>query len=1093
MHVLRAQLLGDFRIEVDGTVLRTIYQPRLQSVIGYLLLHRHTPQLRQQLAFMLFPDSHEAQALTNLRKQLFLLRRAWPEIDGYLIADSATIQWRPDAPLTCDVEEFADAVEQSLALTGDMAISALERAAEFYRGDLLPACYDTWIVEERARLLACYLEVLERLTLAQEDRRNYHAAIRTAEKLLVRDPLHETTYRRLMRLHALNGDRAAALHVYRRCVALLQSELDVEPNAETRAAYARLLQEEVPAVLRVRHPERAATDAPFVGRQAEWQLLQTAWRNALHGNGTMALIAGQAGIGKSRLAEELIRWVDSQGIITAHSRSYEAEGRLPYAPLIEWLRTPALKEHLTHLNAADRVEIARLMPELLSERPELPLTNPATESWQRYRLFEALARAVLVGRKPMLLVIDDLQWCDKETIEWLHFLLRQNPNAPLLCIGTARLEEISPRHPVAALRFGFRGSRQLTEIALTELTAADTTLLATQIIGGELEPEAAAQLYQETEGNPLFVVELVRADQPLSAPVRAVASGAAPASSQPVSPLPLKVKTVIESRIMRLSPLARIVADVAAVIGRDFGFAVLVSATDQREADVVAGLDELLHQSIVRERGVDGYDFSHDKIREVVYEQVSTTRRRLFHRRVAQALELLHAENPDQVSGQLAAHYERAALLAQAIPCYRRAAQAALHSFAVHEAIEHYRRGLALLETLPETRERWQQELGFLIELGSALVTVLGYGNQQVYETYTRAAALAQQLGEPTNPAILRGLALFHVTRRQYREAYALGEEIHTFAQQNGSVDPTLALEGRYVMGVAAHWQGQYRLAHDLISQAIDEYAVTQSRSHIAIFSQDPGVVCRIRLAVLLCCLGYPDQAKQYAETALALARQLAHPMTLAYALIFAAYVSIGRRDDSTTSLIADEVVTLCRRYDMPYFLYIGLAIQGLSLAARGELEVGIARIRAGIEGQQSIHSYNHLPQCMYMLAQVYLQADQIDRAQATLDDGLASIIHHGDHHYAAPYYCLKGELLDRSRSVPSIVEACFQNAYTIAREQHARTLELHAALRLCRFWQRQGKRAQAHRLLSASYSWFTEGFDTPDLQEAGALLAELA
>jgi hypothetical protein len=987
-----------------------------------------------------------------------------------------------------DVAEFEQAVQHAATLTGEHAIAELQRAAHLYRGDLLPDCYDSWLIEKREALHTRYIEILERLVLAQEDQRDYPAAIRVAEQLVLHDPLHETTYRRLMRLHALNGDRAAALHIYQRCVAILQHELGVEPSSDTHAAYTRLLQEEIPAVLRTGPAPFLAAQTPFVGRQIEWQVLQATWRTSQCGRAQVALIAGEAGIGKTRLAEELLRWAANQGIIIAHARSYAAEGRLAYAPLIEWLRTPAFKARLAALDVADLTELARLLPELLRERPHVPPPNPVTEIWQRHHLFEALARAILAANQPLLLVLDDLQWCDQETLEWLHFLLRHNPQAALLCVGTVRSEEIGPRHPLTTLRFGLRDNQQLTELALTALSAADTNHLAQQLTGGDLESGRAARLYRETEGNPLFVVEMLRAELNRPTDMRGNEVGLA---IQSPAALPLKVKTVIESRLARLAPLARTIADLAAIIGRDFTFQVLSRAADYSEDEVVAGLDELLQQYIIRERGADAYDFSHDKIRDVVYGQISITRRRLLHRRIAQALELLHTMDLDRISGQLAVHYEQAGLPAQAIPSYRRAAQAALHSYANHEAIEHYKRGLALFAGMPDTLDKGRQELEYLLELGSALVTAWGYGLSQVYETYTRAHALVQQLGEPPNPAILRALAIFYIARRQYAQAYILGEQIQALAQQSHHVDQVLLMESQYVMGAAAHWQGQYVQSHNHFAQAVAIHHGQHSTIHIALYSQDPGVVCRIRLSLTLWCLGYPDQAQHHAQATLALARQLAHPMTLAYALIFAAWVSMSQRDDSTTSVFTDEIIVLGRTYDMPYFLFMGLAFQGQLLAEHGETTLGIARLRASIVGYQSIQSYNHLPQCMLMLAQAYLRAGEIDQAQAMLDEGLAAITHHDDHYCESEYYRLKGELLDSSGTVPSIVEACFQQAYAIAHLQHARSLELRAAIRLSRFWQKQGKREQARQLLSNCYGWFTEGFDTPDLTEASALLAE--
>jgi DNA-binding SARP family transcriptional activator len=222
MPHLRIQLLGDFCIWNGDSVVTGLNQPRLQSLLAYLLLHRHAPQSRQQLAFLFWPDSSEAQALTNLRKLLLHLRRALPAADRFLQTDAKGVQWNGNATVTLDVAEFEHAVAQSAALTGDQVVTAWQSAIDLYRGDLLPGCYDDWIAPKRAELREKYIQTLERLALLREDHADYLAAIQVGQRLLRADPLHEVTYRRLMRLHALNGDRAAALQVYHTCATVLQ-------------------------------------------------------------------------------------------------------------------------------------------------------------------------------------------------------------------------------------------------------------------------------------------------------------------------------------------------------------------------------------------------------------------------------------------------------------------------------------------------------------------------------------------------------------------------------------------------------------------------------------------------------------------------------------------------------------------------------------------------------------------------------------------------------------------------------------------------------------------------------------------------------
>jgi DNA-binding SARP family transcriptional activator len=696
--MLSVSLLGDFRLEHHEMPVTGVDTPRLQALLAYLLLHREAHQSRARLAFLFWPDTTEAQARTNLRNLLHHLRRALPDADTYLEASVQTLRWQAGAPLALDVADFDAALaqaEQATQITDWAAVQdALESAAALYEGDLLPSCYDDWIIPLRERLRQAYLRTLERLIRMLEEQRDYPAAIRNAQRLLRHDPLHEATYRRLMRLNALNGDRAAALRVYHTCTTVLQRELDVEPGAATREAYEQLLDLESRPF-----PALTTTTAasPLVGREREWKQMQRAWRTVVAGGEPhIMMLRGEAGIGKTRLAEELLQWAARQGIACASARCYAAEGELAYAPVTAWLRAHPLPP----LEDVWLAEVARLLPEVLVGRPDLPPPVALTEAWQRQRLFEALSRAILGTSQPLLLTIDDLQWCGRDTLEWLHFLLRFDRGARLLVVGTYRPEEVGDSHPLASSLQTLRLEGQVTEVGLQSLDEAATHTLATQMVGKEIDTGSAQLLYRETEGNPLFVVESVRA----GLPDHDRDSKASPAQRLPHASLPdgvslpPKVQSVLEARLAQVSPPARELAALASTIGREFSFELLAEASGRDEHTLVGELDELWQRRIVRERGTHAYDFSHDKLRDVAYGSMSAARRRLLHRNIAQALETHHAADLDPVNQQLAAHYERAGVPAQAVPYYLRAAEVARLVYANEEAIALLRRGLALVD-----------------------------------------------------------------------------------------------------------------------------------------------------------------------------------------------------------------------------------------------------------------------------------------------------------------------------------------------------------------------------------------------------------
>ena len=696
---VKIHLLGSFRLLHHDEAVKGLDQGRLQELLAHLLLRRGSLISRQQLAFLFWPDSTEEQARTNFRNLWHRLRRALPEADRFLAADALTVRWCGDDACWLDVAAFEAELARARAAGDALAqIAALEAAVALYAGELLPGCYSDWLLAERDRLAQAYAAAREQLAALYEARQEYRPAIGHAQALLRHDPLHEPAYAQLMRLHALNDDRAAALHTYHTCATVLRRELDVEPGPEMRALYERLLKVKAEPVA----PAQAEAAIPLVGREAEWAQLLGAWRAAA-GRPRLALISGEAGIGKTRLAEALAEWVGRQGSPALTAHCYASGGELAYAPIVTWLRggpRPRLADPWLR-------ELARLLPEIGAERPNLPPPAPLTEKWQRLRLFEALAHAILAGRSAVLLILDDLQWCDRDTLDWLHYLLTArldlHPQPQVAVVATLRSEESDTDAPLAAWRGELARGGQLTEIELGPLSQEATLTLAERVTGRPFDRALGPLLYQGTEGHPLFVVEMVRAG--LTAAPRESAQHAAAMLAAPAT-LPDKVRRVLDARLAQLSPPARGVIELAAVVGRAFTFGVLAAASDLGEEPLVAALDECWRRRIIREQGADAYDFSHDKLREAAYAGLSRARRRWLHGRAAGALEQLHAGDLDRAAGAIAGHWEAAGKPAQAIGYYHRAAAHARRIYAHDEARAALERAIGLLADLPAAAPR---------------------------------------------------------------------------------------------------------------------------------------------------------------------------------------------------------------------------------------------------------------------------------------------------------------------------------------------------------------------------------------------------
>ena len=392
------------------------------------------------------------------------------------------------------------------------------------------------------------------------------------------------------------------------------------------------------------------------------------------------------------MAEELLDWSTRQGFTTLRAASHAPANSLPYGPISAWLRTANDRNLLSGLSDKWLHETSRILPELMADYPTLPSPDPITESWQRQHLFAALAHAILHQPQPILLFIDDLQWCDIDTLEWLCFFLHFDPQARFLLLGTVRNEEVSDGHPLTALCHDLQREGSFVEINLERLDAVETKTLAEQVTGKPLNDDDAAHLFTETEGVPLFIVELARAGLSLST-LNSSPSGFYEMDAD--IRLPDKVRTVIERRLANLTSAAYELAGLAAVVGRSFTYDLLAAASNQQESILIQALDELWQQRVIRDQGTSLYDFSHDKIRQVAYHSASPVKRQQWHKQIIKALEAQRAAGQAIEYHQLGTHYEAVGSYLEALDCYQNAAAVAQRIYAHQDVLANLERALA--------------------------------------------------------------------------------------------------------------------------------------------------------------------------------------------------------------------------------------------------------------------------------------------------------------------------------------------------------------------------------------------------------------
>ena len=520
-----------------------------------------------------------------------------------------------------------------------------------------------------------------------------------------------------------------------------------------------------------------------------------------------------------------------------------------------------MTETIGALEHSWRTELSRILPEL---RTDSAMNQPATTDARQLRaaLHDAVVEALSRAPQPTLLVLDDLQWCDPSTIDLVNRLVRHRPSDAVVVAVTLRTGEIDESHPASLLLDSLARDELLTELTLEPLDESATVRLAEHAGDRPLDRTLAARLWRDTEGNPLFVVEAVRAGIEQS------------------STLTPTVRSVIRRRLGQLDQQTRDVVEYAATVGRQFTVEVLTRASGRSEEDIVDSLDDLWRRKLVRDH-VDHFDFSHDRIREVAAESVSPVRKRRLHRTIADALEAIHADDLGPVGTILAEHNLAAGQPIRAIASLRLAAEHAMKVFAVDDAISALRQALLLLEHLTPSESRDRLELDLLVAVGAPLVARDGYGHREVTADYLRARRIADRLGVQVPSPVLRGLSISAVADCRFEVAGDLGDQLL------GHDDEVAPVEGHYVKGVAAFWLGDLTSAATHLTAAIERYDEQRGEEHRSRFSQDPQAVCQSRLALTRWYQGRGIEARSLMDEAVTFARELEHPPTTAYVLAY--------------------------------------------------------------------------------------------------------------------------------------------------------------------------------------------------------------
>ena len=911
----------------------------------------------------------------------------------------------------------------------------------------------------------------------------------------------------------------------------------------------------------------------LVGREAELGHLHKWLDKALNGERQIVFVTGEAGIGKTTLIEAfLARLVSSfkfqveQGpkskVQSPRSKILTSNSQLPtpdpwiargqcieqygtgeaYMPVLEALgrlcRTTRGQQAIPLLRQYAPTWLLQL-PALLGpeEREQLQReVNGATRERMLREMAEALEALTAAG--PLVLSLEDLHWSDSSTLDLIAFVARRREPARLLLIGTYRpVEMLREDHPLKAVTEELFLHQQGKDLPLGLLNQdAVNAYLATRLPvekSATLPFQRLAQaVYQRTEGHPFFMVNVV---DELLTPKEEQPAVVSFSPQEILSVVPPSIRQVIEKQFARLTPAEQRLLEAASIAGMNFSAAAVGAATEDEAIQVETLCESLVQRRLflqpsgnrvaIERRLSERYQFRHSLYRDVVSVHVTTARQRLLHLRIGEWKEAAYGPQARTVAAELAMHFERGRDFRRAIHYLRQAGENATRRSAHSEAVNLFTKGIELLQMLPHTAERTQQEIQLYLALGAPLITLKGYASLEVEHTYTRARKLCQQIEETRYlfPAVL-GLCGVRHNQAEFRKARVLAQQLLRLARTGN--DPTRRLWAQVFSGTVSYLTGKFALAQQHFVEGITLYDARRHNPHASDVVQDPGIHCRCYLAEILWLQGYADQARQICYQALSLARQLAHSHSTAVALSSAALLHNWFGEQQAARDLAEELITLTHEQGFPQWFAVGTFRRGWTLVKQGCAVEGVQQMCQGLAAFQATEAKQWLPFFSCELAWAHGRAGRPDEGLTLLAEAQAMTESTGERLYEAELYRLKGELLQQENQKAkgkgqrakvtdprplnpdphAEVEACFLKAIEIARKQQAKSLELRAVMSLVRLRQQQTTQQvsrtthhEARAMLDAArntlaeiYGWFTEGLETADLREAKALLGEL-
>lgn len=1047
------RVLGPLEV-IDGNREINLGSHKQRAILAMLLIERGRVASTDALIDRLWGDEPPATAVATLQAYLSNLRKALEPDRPARRAPKILVSRANGYALHLEEGELDAARFEQLVREGKELLekqrfadarAPFETALGLWRGGALSDFeFDSFAVQEISRLEELRMSALEDRIEADLALGHHGALVAELRPLVDRHPLRERLRGQLALAFYRDARQADALEILREGRARLADELGIDPGPELRRLEEAVLRQDTE--LDWQPPPRAiavpAHVGPFLARDPEIEVLQRAADTARSGWGRLILIAGEPGIGKTRLAEEFA--TGDHGLEVLWGRCHEGEGAPPLWPWVQMLKA-VLEERsakeLLERAGPEAADLVHLLPELAAAAPGLQPSVVSDAEEARFRLNVAVTALLtrLASERPLALVLDDLHWADAASLRMLQHLAGELRRARILAIGTYRDIEVVRDHPLFDALASVARMPVVERIMLSGLGVEDVGSYVSSVAGHEPTEASVRLIHERTEGNPFFVAELARLLESEGA-----LDDASPALG---SAIPANVRDVILRRVSGLPDGSERVLTSAAVIGREFAVDLLASVERLDLDGVLDAIEPAIASRVLVETpsAVGRYGFSHALVRETLYDNLTTVGRARRHLRVAETLEERQAQG-DVRASEIAHHFFQAAgagAADKAAAYALSAADQAIAQLGFEEAEGQLTRALEVLELVPTGPERARQELAVQTRLGGLLMMIRGYAAPGVESALVRARDLSRELGDTDQlVASLWRLFAMHQARTDTAAAIAVSEELFEATRENGDATTTRWM-GYQAKGVAAWLMGDLLTAEMHLENAL---ALTHSADASAIIAhrEDPAILCLGALGFTRWLLGERREGKALIDEQLARARDLGHPFDLAYSLMFQARLGVFERDAPLVRKRSEELVAVAKQRGFHLFEAIGTIFRGWAEAEVGDVEAGSKQMLEGLDAFDNTGARMMGTVFYALLAEAHQRAGRAQDALAAVDRGLAEAESFGERFYEAELYRLRGELLlEVSPEKAGEAESFLRRALEIARAQGAKPLQM--------------------------------------------------